>query len=121
MKTRVAVAVAVKKAHVDPPKQSKDKLKFLKNLTVPFVLPLFLAAMIALWWWKEGETKGILQVLVPRDPLLASYANYHLVLASLGGLGLSSLGFLLLKRNKAKRDGNASDRIALRHSRTQRD
>jgi hypothetical protein len=83
MKTRVAVAVAVKKAHVDPPKQSKDKTKFLKNLTVPLVVPLLLAAMIALWWWKEGETKGILEVLVPLDHLRASYANYRFVLVSL--------------------------------------
>jgi Methyl-accepting chemotaxis protein (MCP) signalling domain len=52
MKTRVAVAVAAKKSHTDPPKQSKDKPRFLKNLTVPLVIPLFLVAMLALWWWS---------------------------------------------------------------------
>lgn len=52
MKTRVAVAVAAKKPHADPPKQSKDKPQFLKNLAVLLLVLLFLAAMIALWGWS---------------------------------------------------------------------
>ena len=76
MKTRVAVAIAAKKSHADPPKQSKDKPQFLKNLTVPLVVPLFLAAMIALWGWSARLQQQQIEIEAVALEEGAAYAQF---------------------------------------------
>lgn len=101
MKTRVAVAIAAKKSHVDPPKQSKDKPRFLKNLTIPLIVPLFLLAMLIFFWWRAPLQQ-------PIEALVSS--NYRSGLVSLaGGIGLVSFYFLTMRKNKRKRGEKASE------------
>ncbi len=55
--------------------------------------------------WKEGETKGIIELLVPMDRLESSFSQYRLMLLGLGGVvGLLSLGWLMFSQRTVRQE-----------------